>query len=44
MPAVLIVGLTLGLMLWALPPQDDGVRSALQSLTLPSHLGALSEH
>ncbi|MEA3638894.1 MAG: hypothetical protein VBE63_03000 [Lamprobacter sp.] len=40
MPAVLIVGLALGLMLWALPSQEVGARSTLPSLTMPSHLGS----
>ncbi|WP_274608872.1 hypothetical protein [Lamprobacter modestohalophilus] len=43
MPAVLIVGLALGLMLWALPAQEVGARSTLQSLTMPSHLSSPAE-
>ncbi|MEA1051857.1 hypothetical protein U5801_18900 [Lamprobacter modestohalophilus] len=43
MPAVLIVGLALGLMLWALPSQEVGARSTLQSLTMPSLLGSPAE-
>jgi len=43
MPAVLVVALALGQMLWALPSQDLGARSTLQSLTMPSHLGSLAE-